>query len=156
MVHRNRWFTELNSMVDLYHGELLVISRWYILTCVSTRFNGFQWFILVCLHIHRMEIYHKQDVFFISKMVFSNGNFYGFFFSMIGLFFNFCISKKDISGLTLRCPQTSWLGTTGTQWSFIAGKSSTMEGIPPYHHHSWWLIYVRTSIHIYIYTYIYI
>ena len=29
MAHRNRWFTELNSMV-IFHGELLVITRWYI------------------------------------------------------------------------------------------------------------------------------
>ena len=28
--NRNRWFTELNSMV-IFHGELLVITRWYLI-----------------------------------------------------------------------------------------------------------------------------
>ena len=28
MAHRNRWFTFLNSMV-IFHGEVLVITRWY-------------------------------------------------------------------------------------------------------------------------------
>ena len=27
---RNRWFTELNSMVMIFHGELAQITRWYI------------------------------------------------------------------------------------------------------------------------------
>ena len=29
MAHRNRWFTELNSM-GIFHGKLLVITRWYL------------------------------------------------------------------------------------------------------------------------------
>ena len=28
MAHRNRWFTELKT-VGSFHGELLVITRWY-------------------------------------------------------------------------------------------------------------------------------
>ena len=40
MAHRNRWVTVLKNMV-IFHGELLVITKWYInTTCVGVPVTG--------------------------------------------------------------------------------------------------------------------
>ena len=51
MAHRNRWFTFLNSMV-IFHGEVLVITRWYFFKTYDLHQTGFsedlrEWILII-------------------------------------------------------------------------------------------------------------
>ena len=66
MAHRNRWFTELNSMV-IFHGELLNKQRVY--TNGAFTVYGFMVIVIIYIYIYHLEYIYIYDRYFLIVLI---------------------------------------------------------------------------------------